>query len=105
MKTGILVSVIIMGCAALPVAAQIKCFERDKVTSHLDEAFAEASIAAGMTEDGSLLEVFSDIHGKTWTILISTTSGLACIMASGHDWNRLKALEKKAEQKQPSEDL
>ncbi len=105
MKAGILVSVITMGSFALPVAAQVRCFERAKVTEHLDEKFAETSIAVGMTEEGSLLEVFSDSYGKTWTVLISTSSGLACIMASGHDWSRLKALEKKTEQKQPSKDL
>ncbi len=62
------------------------CFKRDDLLTYLSSNFKETPIAVGLTDAGMLLEVFSSKRGETWTVAVTTPTGLTCLMATGQDW-------------------
>ncbi len=57
--------------------------------AHLAQKYRELPVAAGVTKRGGLVEVLSTGDGKTWTILISSPDGKACMVAAGEGWRAL----------------
>lgn len=92
-------------CAALVIAAalatassestaqQAPCNERDNVLGHLAKKYREVPVAVGVTNRGGLVEVLSTSDGKTWTIIVSSPSGQACMVAAGEGWRALPKTE------------
>lgn len=70
------------------------CFKRHDLLKYLSTNFHEAPIAAGVTDAGMLLEVFTTRSGETWTVAVTTPQGLTCLMATGQDW---QAVPRKAD--------
>ncbi len=68
-------------------AAQMPCASRDEIVTQLTQRFKEAPEANGLTPDGVLLEVFVS-ERRSWTILLTTPQGIACIAATGENWER-----------------
>ncbi len=96
MKTATATSCAILAFAAALIAAptngaaqQVPCNQRDDVLGHLAQKYQELPIAAGVTNLGGLVEVLSTGDGKTWTIIISSPDGQACMVASGEGWRVL----------------
>lgn len=74
----------------LPTIAEaqlLPCASRDEIVAQLTERFKEAPEANGITPDGVLLEVFVS-EKRSWTILLTTPQGVACIAAVGENWER-----------------
>jgi hypothetical protein len=67
--------------------AQLPCATRDEIVGEITQHFKESPEATGVTPQGMLLEVFLS-EGRSWTILISTPQGVACIAAVGENWER-----------------
>ena len=59
--------------------AQPQCDQRTRVIKLLAQRFAESPVAIGVTEQGGLVEVLSDIDGGTWTIIVTSPQGLSCV--------------------------
>lgn len=85
---------IVSGLAAalifLPMAARaemLPCAPRDEIVTILAQQFKEAPEAMGVTQDGVLLEVFVSDE-QSWTVLLTTATGISCIAASGENWER-----------------
>ncbi len=75
---------------ASAAAAQImQCDDRDKVVSKLAKKYQETPIAMGVTGKGGLVEVLADHKSGTWTIIVTTPTGLSCLVASGEGWRSL----------------
>lgn len=72
--------------AAGPAMAYGTCADRDTVTKTLEKKFGESPVGAGLDGDTELYEVWQSDDGGSWTILVTTSEGLTCIMASGTDW-------------------
>ncbi len=70
-------------------AQQIPCNQRDDVLGHLAQKYREVPVAIGVTNRGGLLEVLSTSDGNTWTIIISSPDGKACMVAAGEGWRAL----------------
>lgn len=70
-------------------AQQVPCNKRDDVLGHLAQKYQEVPVAIGVTNRGSLVEVLSTDDGKTWTIIISSPDGEACMVAAGEGWRAL----------------
>ena len=66
--------------------AQGMCFPRADLVQQLARDFQEAPAAVGITDDGSLLEVFASKDGETWTVVVSLPDGTACPVAAGQQW-------------------
>lgn len=75
--------------ATVSAAAAAVCAERDKILATLADKYSEAPVAAGVTADGSVIEVLSAPDGKTWTLIYSYPGGTSCLVASGDAWQSL----------------
>lgn len=68
-------------------AAGPLCVERAKLVKGLSSKYQEQRTNVGITATNTgALEVFASEKG-TWTIVVTTTGGKACILASGHSWH------------------
>jgi phage/plasmid primase-like uncharacterized protein len=66
--------------------AQVQCGQRDKIVELLAEKYKETPIATGVSSNGSLIEVLSTHDGDTWTLIVTSSDGNSCLIASGQGW-------------------
>jgi hypothetical protein len=64
------------------------CAAHDAIVASLAENFQEQRESMGLTDGGMLIEIFVSDEGK-WTMILSTPTGLSCIIASGESWERM----------------
>lgn len=81
--------------ALLPsvVSAEPLCAERSHVVSHLIDVFSERRISRGVTDSGSVVEVFASESGG-WTMVLTSPGGTSCLVMSGEAWETLVAIVK-----------
>ena len=65
-----------------------QCNPRDRMLELLLHEFQERRVALGITSGGGLLEVVSNAAG-TWTIIVTSPKGMACIVSIGEGWRQL----------------
>jgi hypothetical protein len=70
------------------VAAQQngRCLPHDEMLKHLSQQFKEKPVAMGVSDNGSLLELFATPDGATWTALVTRPNGVSCVVMSGDTW-------------------
>ena len=61
------------------------CGSRDEVTRKLAHRFGEMQQGAGVVSTNQVLELWSSDDGS-WTILMTRSDGVTCIMAAGSFW-------------------
>jgi hypothetical protein len=66
--------------------AQPQCDQRDSVLELLAQKYKEAPVAIGVTHNGGLVEVLSTGNGTTWSIIVTTPTGMSCLVAAGEGW-------------------
>lgn len=71
-------------------AGQMPCSERNDVLSQLGSKYKEAPSAAGITNNGGLIEVLTSDDGSTWTIIMSMPNGTSCLLAAGENWQAVE---------------
>lgn len=71
---------------ALLATAPAICAKRGDVVVHLAERFHEAPLARGLSENGTLLEIFATQDGASWTAMATYADGTSCLIASGRFW-------------------
>ncbi len=70
----------------LPFVAEAQtCGKRVDIVKGLNEKFGEIRHAAGKTDAGNLVEIFVSERG-TWTEVVTTPKGVACLQGAGTDW-------------------
>ena len=81
------VALFVAAFAAFPALAQETptCVKRSDLLNHLATNFDESPIAMGLTTSGKVLEVVVSAGGS-WTIIITTPSGISCGIVSGESW-------------------
>lgn len=67
-------------------AEESRCASREELRSTLEQRFAEAPVAAGKADHNAVVELFADIDGATWTIVVTGPNGQSCILTTGTDW-------------------
>lgn len=72
-------------------SAQSQCDERANVISVLQQKYKESPIAIGVTHNGGLVEVLTTADGSTWSIIVTTPQGMACLIAAGEGWKAMVA--------------
>lgn len=85
-----ILSLLIAFGSSLPHAAQAGddpqiCGPRDIIIQRLAARFEERQSAVGMTNGGSLVELFVSPNG-TWTFVHTNGNGITCLLAAGEDW-------------------
>ena len=59
------------------------CGNRELVVERLTTKYGESRQSIGMAPQGRVVEVFASLETGTWTITVTNTSGLTCLVASG----------------------
>lgn len=71
--------------------AQVLCGPHEDVVSRLKERFEETRHAYGLISEKAIVEVY--VSGKgTWTMIVISPDGRACMVASGHSWTETGVL-------------
>lgn len=77
-----------LGMLTVTASAQnnIPCQPFAAMKAMLEGRFQEQEVATGVISNQQIFVLFASARGKTWTMLAVNTAGIACPMASGHDW-------------------
>lgn len=62
------------------------CLKRESVVEFLSSKHKEQPQYAGIAASGNILEVFTSLDGLTWTVTITSPTGISCVTASGESW-------------------
>jgi hypothetical protein len=72
------------------VAAQGRnCGPRDAVVKRLAEGFGETRQSVGIGDNNTMVEVFASPETGTWSITVTTSAGVTCLVASGQAFERV----------------
>jgi hypothetical protein len=71
-----------------PAAASPQCGNHNEIAKVLTTKYNETRRALGVVSETAVMEVFMSPEG-TWTVLVTDTSGTACITASGEGWQNV----------------
>ncbi len=79
------------GLMAIPAHAA-SCADRDTVVKRLESQYDEMLSAGGLQtirNKQTLVEVWSSQETGTFTVMLTTPDGLACVVATGTDWHQI----------------
>ena len=81
----------VMVLAASQVAAEgnRNCAPRETVLERLAEKYGETRQSIGLGANNSVVEVFASTDTGSWTITVTTASGLTCLVASGQSFETI----------------
>lgn len=73
---------------SLPLAAVAEegCARRADIIDHLARQYAETPIAVATVDGRRIVEVLAPPDRSTWTMIVTRTDGISCILATGEDW-------------------
>ena len=69
-------------------ALQVQCAQHNQIVGLLEKKYSENRIAMGTVNDDRFMQLFVSPQGS-WTILVTKTDGVACIVAAGNNWEKL----------------
>lgn len=70
----------------LPAHGQPVCMPRAEIVARLEHRYQEHQIAAGLTLNDWLIEVWATEDGETWTLLLTQPNGMSCVIGAGTYW-------------------
>lgn len=65
-----------------------RCGARAAIVEVLAERFGEHAQSMGLAANNSVVEVYASEETGTWTIIVTGTNGLTCLVASGEGFAR-----------------
>ncbi len=68
---------------AAPAAAQMVCGKRVDIIRQLGEKYGETRRSMGLADGRGVVELYASEETGSWTILITSPQGTACLMAAG----------------------
>ena len=71
---------------AAPVLESLGCAQRDGLIAALLDRFGEGSLGLGVSDSGSVVEVFRSERTGTWSLLLTLPDGRTCLLAAGGMW-------------------
>jgi hypothetical protein len=76
-------------CVPQSAAAQSLCGEREAVIDMLGSRYGETVRSVGLAGQNRIVEVFASDETGSWTILVTNTAGVACLVASGQHFEQV----------------
>jgi hypothetical protein len=80
----------ILACLASPALAQSNCTTRDIATATLTERYGEARQSVALDQQGRMVEVWADLDGGGWTLLVTAPGGPTCLVAAGTNYEAVE---------------
>lgn len=62
------------------------CAQRAEVVERLAERYGETLQSVGVQSNSGVLEVYASDETGSWTILVTSPDGTACLIAAGRMW-------------------
>lgn len=87
----ILAVVLALTAFAGSATAQTVCNERTKFVDQLAGKYSENTVALGLVNNGSVLEILASNKGS-WTILVTKPDGISCVVATGEAWEAVPSI-------------
>ena len=72
-----------------PADSGALCSQYDLLTDHLTRRYNERAVASGLPSNGTYLEIWASEAG-TWSVLVVSPNGPACLIHSGQDFEFIK---------------
>ena len=82
---------VLLGTQA-PASAETACLPHAEVAKRLGDRYAETPVGIELASNGGLIELFSSPDGSTWTMVMTTPTGVSCVMAAGEAWQNFPML-------------
>lgn len=74
----------IMLLLSAPALSQpLNCAPRDRVVQRLADAYGERRQSRGLGSNNLVIEMFASDTSGSWTITVTNTAGITCLVASG----------------------
>ena len=91
MKRTIAVTIFSVAAAlAAPAGAENQaCAPREKVVERLADKYGETRVSMGLGSNNAVMEMFASDETGTWTITVTMTNGMTCLVASGQAFEAL----------------
>lgn len=74
---------------AWPAWGQVPCGDRKSIVTQLAEGYLEESRGRGLTNNGTILEIFASPGGETFSVVLSAPDGQSCLIAAGESWQQV----------------
>ncbi len=86
-STSVLAALAILAATTFSSQAQYrKCGKRASMIKVLIEKYNETPRALGLSSANKIaMEIYASKKGS-WTVMMTMTNGMTCIMAAGHSW-------------------
>ncbi|WP_375689072.1 hypothetical protein [Pseudooceanicola sp. LIPI14-2-Ac024] len=65
------------------------CAPRDNVIARLAERYGESRKSIGIGANNQVVEMFASDESGTWTITVTSPTGLTCLVASGQAYEAM----------------
>jgi hypothetical protein len=79
-----MIEMIVAGWIAVQTPQQsVACAPRDDIVRMLARRYGEHPVAVGVIDGTTLVELFARDDGASWTLMVTSTSGLSCITLEG----------------------
>ncbi|MBV2360236.1 hypothetical protein KUH32_10655 [Thalassococcus sp. CAU 1522] len=75
--------------AGQAAAQTANCAPREMVIERLATKYGETRQSIGLGNNNAVVEVFASEETGTWTITVTTASGMTCLVASGQAFEEL----------------
>lgn len=69
--------------------SQRNCGPRAAVVKQLADGYGETRQSIGLGSNNAMVEVFASTQTGSWTILVTTPSGVSCLVASGQSFEQV----------------
>lgn len=93
MRATLIAALMLLASGTAALAADRQCNDREAVLNLLANKYSEGRVAFGVTNNGGLVEVLKtgpDAKKDTWTIIITTSKGVSCLVAAGEGWREVE---------------
>lgn len=88
MLTGLVIGTLVATTAIADAQTQ-RCGQRTAIVEKLAEKYGETRQSMGLAANNAVIEVFASDATGTWTITVTGTNGLTCLVASGQAYEQL----------------
>jgi hypothetical protein len=90
------VACVVASSVVMAQTRTVVCGQRQQIVDYLAAQYHQTRDSSGLSSSGWLLEVYVSSTG-TWTIVMSSPKGTACMVDAGDGWDRDRTAPTQAE--------
>jgi hypothetical protein len=81
---------VIAALAFFPASAHAACMPRAVMIERLADRYGEGRESVALDASGRMVETFANIETGSWTVAVTLPNGIACLIASGQSYERVR---------------